>query len=399
MTGYSPQPAAAGFDQRLPGEFFADVQHAVRQAAARQGLQAVVTDDPEDVAYLTGFFHHPCERPVAVYLPVDGDTVLLMPDLEREHAEYQQAHATLATYHEFPGVTPPFDALATHVRESRIGFTPAMRYDRLAALREALPLATLEVTDTIVAERMIKRPAEIALHTEAGRITDLMLAAGVALIRDGAASGQLPSEAELASHVSAVGTSTMYREHITVVVGQFLAGGLVYAGENSVKPHGLPSGYRVQPGDTVMLSLGCAVGGRHVEGERTFILGEPSPQQEAHYTAIQHAQAVGGSAIRPGRSCADVNQECLDIIRQAGFGQFIQHRQGHGIGVGMHEPPWLESGDSTRLQPGMILSNEPGIYIPGEAGYRISDSMLVTATGATSLIHTPRTLADAIIDI
>lgn len=399
MTGYPPPPLAAPFDQRLPAEFFLDVQHAVRQAAAREGLQAVVTDDPEDVAYLTGFFHHPCERPVAVYLPVDADTVLLIPDLEREHAEYQQAQAALVTYHEFPGVTPPFAALAAHVRESRIGFTPAMRYDRLTALREALPLATVQVTDAIVAERMIKRPAEIALHTEAGRITDLMLAAGVALIRDGAASGRLPSEAELAGHVSAVGTSTMYREHATVVVGQFLAGGLVYAGENSVKPHGLPSGYRVQPGDTVMLSLGCAVGGRHVEGERTFILGEPSPAQEAHYTAIQHAQAVGGSAIRPGRSCAEVNQECLDVIRQAGFGQFIQHRQGHGIGVGMHEPPWLESGDPTRLRPGMILSNEPGIYIPGEAGYRISDSMLVTDTGATSLIHTPRTLADAIIDI
>lgn len=400
---YDPLGSTAGsgmrFEQRLSADFFTDVQDAVRRRADQAGLDAVITDDPEDVAYLTGFFHHPCERPVAVHLPVDGDVVLLIPDLEREHAEYQGVHAALATYHEYPGITPPFAAWTESIRATRAGFTPAMRYDRLASLRSALPDTHLTVTDIIVTERMIKRPQEIALHTEAGRITDLMLAAGIEMIRDGANSGLLPSEAELASHVSAVGTRTMYREHRSVVVGQFLAGGLVYAAENSVKPHGLPSGYRVRRGDTVMLSLGCAVGGRHVEGERTFILGEPSAAQEAHYMAIEQAQAAGAAAIRPGRRCFEANEECLTVIREAGFGQFIQHRQGHGIGVGMHEPPWLESGDATIIAPGMILSNEPGIYVPGEAGYRISDSMLVTQTGAVSLIHTPRGLGSAVIDI
>ena len=99
----------------------------------------------------------------------------------------------------------------------------------------------------------------------------------------------------------------MYAEHDDVVVIGFLAGGLVYAGANSAKPHGLPSGYRLRPGDTFMLSLGCAVGGRFVEGERTFILGEPTADQRRYYEAVRAAQQLGVDALRPGLTCAEAN--------------------------------------------------------------------------------------------
>ena len=87
------------------------------------------------------------------------------------------------------------------------------------------------------------------------------------------------------------------------------------------------------------------------------------------------------------------------MIREAGFGSHLRHRQGHGIGLGMHEPPWLEDGDPTLLEPGMIVSNEPGIYIRDHAGYRISDSMLVTATGSEPLTSYPRSLDDCVISL
>jgi Xaa-Pro dipeptidase len=87
------------------------------------------------------------------------------------------------------------------------------------------------------------------------------------------------------------------------------------------------------------------------------------------------------------------------VIRDAGLGQYLRHRQGHGIGLGMHEPPWLEAGDDTLLEVGMVVSNEPGIYIPGHAGYRISDSMLVTATGSEPLTAYPRGLDDCTIEL
>jgi Xaa-Pro aminopeptidase len=189
----------------------------------------------------------------------------------------------------------------------------------------------------------------------------------------------------------------MYRQHADVVVISFLAGGLVYAGANSAIPHGLPSSYRLRDGDTFMLSLGAAVGGRFVEGERTFVLGDPTADQRRFHDAVRDAQAEGGRAIAPGTRCCDSNARCLDVIRDAGLGSYLRHRQGHGIGLGMHEPPWLEDGDPTVLRPGMIVSNEPGIYIPGHAGYRISDSMLVTETGSEPLTSFPRSLDDCVI--
>ena len=390
---------ALRFSQTLDPAFFDRVQARVREQLVESGFDAILTDDPEDVAYLTGFFHHPCERPVAVWLAADGRAVLMTPELERENAERQHARAELVSYPEFPGIEAPFASLARAVDRVggggglRLGFTTSMTHERLTAARRQLPRAKYLPTTIVTRARYVKFDEEIALHREAARVTDVMLDAGVALIREAIdASNVLPSESELASRVTGAGVSMMYEEHDNVVVVSPLAGGLVYAGANSAFPHGLPSGYRLSPGDTFMLSLGCAVGGRFVEGERTFVLGTPSDDQRRFHDTIQRAQSVGGSAIRPGAECREANAACLAVIEDAGLGEYLRHRQGHGIGLGMHEPPWLEAGDDTVLETGMVVSNEPGIYIPGHAGYRISDSMLVAESGSEPLTVFPRGL-------
>jgi Xaa-Pro aminopeptidase len=387
------------FHQRLDAAFYESVQRELRTRVQAAGLDGIVLDHPDDVAYLTGFFHHPCERPVVAYIGKDEPTVLLAPALEREHAAWQQAAAEVVTYPEYPGVTEPLQVLADAVPSAgRIGVGPSMSIARLELLRRAFPATELIPADIVTLQRQVKRPQEIELHQEAARITDLMLEAGVGMVRDALrAGGDLPSESQLAAHVGAVGTQTMYTEHDDVVVVGFLAGGLVYAGANSAKPHGLPSAYRLRTGDTFMLSLGCAVGGRFVEGERTFILGEPTSDQQRYYEAVRTAQQAGIDALRPGLTCAESNALCLGIIRDAGLGEFIEHRQGHGIGVGMHEPPWLEDGDDTVLEEGFVVSNEPGIYIPGHAGYRISDSMHITAHGAVPFTTYPKSLDDIVV--
>lgn len=266
--------------QRLSPTFYTALQDDVRVELARQGLDAMLADDPEDVAYLTGFFHHPGERPVAVLLPTDGTTRLLLPELEREHAQAQRSAAELVAYPEFPGLRPQFSYLAPVT--GRIGYAGSMSVDRLAQVTAAFPGATMVRTDLVTRARYRKRPEEIALHAEAARITDLMLAAGRTLIEDAVAGGgELPSEAELADHITTVGTRTMYAEHADVVVVSPLAGGLVYAGPNSARPHALPSGYRLRPGDTFMLSLGCAVGGRFVEGSGRSSSANPPPTSAA----------------------------------------------------------------------------------------------------------------------
>ncbi|WP_430591714.1 M24 family metallopeptidase [Humidisolicoccus flavus] len=383
------------FSQRLNAGFFDAAASRVVSLMNASGFDAILTDHPEDIAYLTGFFYHPSERPIALWIDKHGERIMLVPELEREYAQSQNARAELVSFPEFPGVRAPFSVLAERLGggSPRVGFTTMMTYERLHAARTALPLAQFTATELVTKARYVKFPEEIELHREAARVTDRMLEAGVSLVRESIAQGgQLPSEAELTAHVTSTGTGIMYAEHENVVVASLLAGGLVYSGANSSYPHGLPSEYRLQPGDTFMLSLGCAVGGRFVEGERTFVLGTPSDDQRRYHETIRLAQEVGGRAIAAGRECREVNAICLDVIREAGLAEYIRHRQGHGIGLGMHEPPWLEDGDSTVLESGMIVSNEPGIYVPGHAGYRISDSMLVTADGAESLTSYPRDL-------
>jgi Xaa-Pro dipeptidase len=384
------------FSQRLSSRVLDEIQRRVIERMPEEGLDAVLTDSPEDVAYLTGFFHHPGERPVMAWLGSDGRCVLLVPELERENAERQSARAELVSFAEYPGVVPPMAALATAVGApagTRIGHSTSSSWSRLEAARSAFDGTELQPTELLTHARYLKLPEEIELHREAARITDVMIEAGLQLVRDAMASdGELPSEAELAGHVTGVGIRTMYDQHDDVVVVSPLAGALVYAAANSAYPHGLPSGYRLRQGDTFMLSLGCAVGGRFVEGERTFVLGQPTDEQRRYHDAVRQAQQIGAEAIAPGVECREANRLCLDVIREAGLGQYLRHRQGHGIGLGMHEPPWLEDGDATLLQPGMLVSNEPGIYIPGHAGYRISDSMLVTEHGSERLTASSRSL-------
>ncbi|GAA5017055.1 Xaa-Pro peptidase family protein [Terrabacter aeriphilus] len=387
------------FQQRLGHDVLRRIQDRVRRSLARSELDALLTDDPDDVAYLTGFFHHPCERPVIAYLPVDGEVRLLVPRLEREHAEWQRVAASVVDYPEFPGTVEPISRLAGAVpAAARLGVPASMSIGRLALVEGCFPRAHVTPSYAVTRARWVKEPEEVALHREAGRITDVMLHRGIDLVTDALRSGgALPSEAELAAYVGSVGAGIMDAEHEDVVVAGFRAGGLVYSGPNSARPHGLPSTHRLQPGETFMLSLGCAVGGRYIEGERTFLLGEPSADQRRYYEAVRSAQAAGAQALRPGVTCAEANRTCLQVIRDAGLGPYLQHRMGHGIGVGMHESPWLEDGDETVLEEGFVVSDEPGIYVTGHAGYRVSDSMLVTADGAQALTTYPRSLDDIVV--
>jgi Xaa-Pro dipeptidase len=390
------------FRQRLPAEFFAAVQDDVRTRLSASGLAAGIFDDPDDIAYLTGFFHFPTERPVAVWLEAGATSaVLLVPELEREYAEHQRAAAEIVSYPEFPGVRPPFTVLAASVGAASggaVGYGDATTTGRLAAMRAAFGGVPFERTDAVQAARLVKRPAEIVLHREAARIADLMLEAGRACVEQAVrAGGELPTEADLAALVSAVGTEVMYAEHDDVVVVPHMAGGLVYSGPNSARPHARPAGRRVAPGEPFMLSLGAGVGGRHVECERTFFIGAPAAEQARFYSTVLAAQRTGLAGLRAGRRCCDVNAECLDVIRGAGLAQYLRHRQGHGIGVNIHEPPWLEDGDDSVLAEAMIVSDEPGLYVPGLGGFRISDSVLVGARGGEPLTAYPKDLDDVII--
>lgn len=387
----------------LPASFYSRVHANLQGALEREGLDGVLVTTPGDVAYLIGFFYAVTERPVYLWFGADGERFCLMPQLDEEYAAAQGIGTEIVTYFEYPGVTTPEEHLAAELvrrghSRARIGFSSAASVGTLERLRSVLPDATLQSTSAIATLRLRKHPEEIEFHRQAAEICDEMLVAGRGLIENALASGSaLPTEGDLARHVIGFGTDTMYDRYDHVIYTTKLAGGLVYAGPNSARPHGLPSRRRLEVGDTLILSLGAAVASRFVESERTFVIGEPSAEQRRYFEVALEAQEVGTQAMTVGRSCASVNDECLGVIRAAGLGEYIRHRHGHGIGIAQHEAPWVEDGDQTILEPGMILSSEPGIYVPGHAGYRISDSVLVTENGPERLTAYPRSLEQNVI--
>ncbi|WP_229401674.1 M24 family metallopeptidase [Micromonospora okii] len=389
---------------RLPDSFYTGVRARLTEALDERGLDGFLATSPADVAFLSGFFYIATERPVYLWMPREGDPLLVIPRLDEEYAAQQGVTTPTVSYAEYPGVVGAEETLAAALSRTggparRIGVGAGVSVAAFRALSAAISGATLETTDAVAALRLRKFPEEIPFHEAAARICDEMLAAGRALIEEAlAGGGPLPREDEIARHVVGYGTDRMYAEYDLVVYTTKLAGGLVYAGPNSALPHGLPTRRRVQPGDTLILSLGAAVASRFVESERTFVIGEPTAEQARYHEADRRAQEVGTQAMVAGRTCAEVNRICLDVLREHGLGEHIRHRQGHGIGLQNHEPPWVDDGDHTVLAPGMLLSSEPGVYVPGHAGYRISDTVLVQESGPRRLTSYPRDLESNVIE-
>lgn len=389
----------SAFRQTLPKAHYEAIHARIRSRMEEEGLDLLLLDSNDDVIYTTGFSHYTTERPVVFAITRDK-AFLLVPELEVAHAAHQYPAAELISYFEFPGVESPFEALRRALGQisGEVGVGPAMSLGRFGILKDLFPEARFSVTPLVVKMRYIKSEAEIALHREAGRIADAMVEAGVEMIRDAMRKGgDLPSEIELESHVSRHAMNIMYSEHADQMLVQGLASGLVYSGARSAFPHGMPTGNPVKTGESIILSLGCRVGGRASESERTLFIGEPTKEQQDHYAIAYEAQRRGTAALIAGHTCASADAAGLDFIKDNAPREWLLHRVGHGMGVMFHEPPWVEAGDQTILEPGMITSSEPAIFVPGFAGYRIADTVLITENGPDCLTVYPRKIDDVVI--
>lgn len=387
------------FSQRLGADFYTRVHRDIRARMAETGVDLLLLDANDDVIYTTGFSHYTTERPVVFAISQTG-AWLLLPRLEQGHAAHQIIAAEPVIYFEFPGVDKPFDVLARALpaQSGTVAHSYGIAFGRIAQIAAAFPNAKVVPSNIVQQMRLRKYPEEIVLHREAARISDEMVRAGVALIGEALrGGGELPSEIAIEQHVSRHAMNIMYSEHDELMLVQGLASGLVYSGIRSSFPHGMPTGNPVKRGESLILSLGCRVGGRAAESERTFFIGEPSAEQQRHYSVAYEAQKMATAALIAGHTCASSDNLALGYIRDQGMAENALHRVGHGMGIMFHESPWIEAGDQTILEPGMIASSEPSITIPSFAGYRIADTVLVTAEGPDSMTHYPRKIDEIVI--
>ncbi len=386
---------------RLTEGFYRRQVAAAQAELQRRRLRGLFVLNHHQIYYLVGFFHTPTERPVGLFVPDQGDPVLFVPKLEENYVHEGAWAPQVEVYFEYPGIVHPVEWMGERIAargfgSAALGFEGSLAVTTRERLGKALPNVQWSEAGSIIGNlRLIKQPEEIELHRKAAFYSDWMLEEGVRLVR----SGGRPTEIDLERGMASAVIRKMQDELGNIVVVSMLAGALVCSGPRSAFPHGLPSTRRIAPGENLILSVGCAVGGYFAESERTFILGEPSADQRFRFETARLAQQVGTEALKPGTRCCDANRQCLDTIRNAGLGEYIKHRQGHGIGIQNHEPPWVEDGDTTLLAQGMVVSCEPGIYCPGQGGYRISDTVLITKDGPERLTRYPRDLESLIIPL
>jgi Xaa-Pro dipeptidase len=372
----------------LSADFFEKKVHQIQDSLLKEELDALLLFEPANIAYATGFFHLRTERPLAGVIPQEGTPLLLIPLLEVDHVPDT---VDVETYFDYPGKTNRIEWIKSQLKNrslTKIGVESSLSIGSFRILEEL----NVTLTDTISVMREIKEKEEIALISKAAEYADYAVERAVHHTRPGV------TEFEINERTRMDVSERMLEELEEIVPVQGgLCGGLVGSGENGALPHGLPSIKKVQKGESIILSFGAAVGGYHAESERTAFVGTPTEKQKEAFTIMAKAQKTGGEAVKEGEKCCDVNEACLTVIKGTVYEDYLRHRMGHGIGLQGHEPPWIEEGDETVLKSGMVISNEPGVYIPSFGGFRHSDTVLVTEKGGTSLTKYPKELDSLII--
>ena len=375
-----------------------DRLHVVYAAARERGLHALVVSTPANTYYLTGFRAVTYTRPVMLILT--EDPVLVIPELESTHAQARSRVRDIRTYSDLHlgglgGKSPlhlaldlSVDVLRAQGVKQAVGFEPAgLTYEGYAYFREAYSKAQ-PVGGLVEEQRMVKDQDELALI----RKSCILAEHGMAVEVDASSVGA----AEIA--VMAEGNAAMLREAAKrFPEDEVSAGSRPVSGEKTVLPHSIPSGRTLRSGDVVIHGTGCAVNGYYSEDERTIFVEKAGPEQRRLFEIMLRAQEAALAAIRPGVDCREVDRAARSVIEEAGLGNAFIHRTGHGIGIDYHELPFFSPGDETVLTPGMVMSVEPGIYIPGVGGFRHSDTIVVTEDGCEILTPYPKDLESLIV--
>jgi D-alanyl-D-alanine dipeptidase len=353
------------------------IERAAR-GAAEQRLDALVVSPSRDLAYLTGYDPMPLERPTFLVIRPGAEPAMLVPELERRLAAASSVGDRLELRAWRDGSDPYEAAAGLLAGATRIAVADALWAVHLLGLQRRLPEATFSTASPVLGRlRAVKDRDELEALRRAGRAADETFRRIVELPfpgrREEEVAGDLADLLVQHGHTKAAFT-------------------IVASGANAASPHHEPGGRTILPHDAVVMDFGGELGGYFSDTTRTVVVGEPPPGFEEAYSAVQAAQAAAVDAVRPGIAAQDIDRTARAIVDAAGYGDRFIHRTGHGIGLEVHEPPYIVEGDETPLEPGMTFSVEPGIYLEGRFGIRIEDIVTVTSDGVDRLNRSPRDL-------
>ena len=361
-----------GVSPLAPEDYDARMEKA-RRLMAENGIDGLFLTGSTNLRYFTNIQWGRTERTFGAVLNRRGDPIWVCPGLERDSAqEHLPGDQEVRIWEEHESPFELIDGIMRDLGGRRLGLGPTVRNFVSHGLRKDSPRLAL-VDGAVVTEtcRVIKTEKEIGYMELASTITKLALKETFANLQDGMTAGDigaLAADAHRQMGVSGFGNPKI--------------------GPNSSFPHGSSVERIVSPGSIVLTSGGSSIEGFNCDVDRTTVFGTPTDEQKRIFDVVKEAQLAALASVHPGVTCESVDAAGRKVIDDAGFGPeytFFKHRIGHGVGMDGHEYTYLVKGNKVKLEPGMVFSCEPAIYIEGNLGIRIEDDFVVTEDGARRL--------------
>ncbi|WP_423407647.1 M24 family metallopeptidase [Heyndrickxia sp. MSNUG] len=345
-------------------------------------IDVTFISSPDNVFYLSGFLSDPHERLLAIAVFQDAEPFMICPAMDKENAKNAGWNLEIIGYSD----TDDSMELAYNAIKKRVPSIKRTaiekeqlnveRYEKMNSLFSGSAFVSAE--EKLRLMRMVKTEDELQKLRKACELADFAIETGVSEISEG--------KTEL--DVLAAIEYELKKKGVT----QMSFSTMVLTGKNAAAPHGTPGLTKMSKGDLVLFDLGVVMDGYCSDITRTVAFGEITKQQEEIYNTVLKAQLKALDTARVGVTCSDVDLAARNVIEAAGYGEYFPHRLGHGLGVSVHEYPSLTSTNSLLLEKGMVFTAEPGIYVPGVAGVRIEDDVVITEDGIEILTKYPKEL-------
>jgi Xaa-Pro aminopeptidase len=363
----------------------------VRQA----GLSGYVLFGADYIQYFTGFWFLSNERPVIYAESAAGDSAVFVPEFEVERTRAEADFERVESYPEYPGIEHPMSIFARVLADLGIGDAigadndgyPGILGYKGPPLSDVTGGSVVALGDRIESMMARKSEREIELIRESGR----WCAHAHRLLQEYSRPGATEAEASLrAGHE----TTLAMLETLGETGGMSSSSGASagYRGQIGLRSswaHAVAHNIAFQPGDVLVTETSAPVWGYNAELERAMIIGTPTDEMRRLFDHTVAAQRAAFDAIRPGATCADVDGAVMRYFEENGLLPYWRQHTGHGIGLRNHEAPFLDVGDPTPLEPGMVFTIEPGLYDPAIGGFRHSDTVAVTEDGMDVLTDYP----------
>lgn len=342
----------------------------LREFMAEKELDGVLITQKPNLYYFTG------SSPVlGGYLVVTPDeATFIVPELEYEEAK----ETSKVPVEKFKTGKELYERLSSF-KLRKLGIEGVTSFSTIQTLKEKASVEDFTAVDDVIRElRIIKTPEELEVIEEACKIADQAMLVALEEIGEGKREREIAAKMEYVMKINGAEKPAFDT--------------IIASGWRSALPHGVASDRRIERGDLVVIDEGALYRYYHSDITRTVVVGAPSEKQKEIYEIVLEAQKKGVEAARPGITAKELDTAVRNVIAEYGYGDYFIHSTGHGVGLEIHEWPRVSQQDETVLKPGMVITIEPGIYLPKFGGVRIEDTVVITENGSKRLTKTEREL-------